>query len=221
VKSLQLEQKPIDPVEQEKSAKNPLLEHVCQDGEKNEDAHKADGGKGHDKLKNRRPKLSFKELLAKYEKIAEANITNRPKKVQSSKSPPNHKFQEWNWQGDRSHVPATYSPFEQPIPMSYGSQPAYFYLYSSWGWFDQEAHVPSYFRPQYIEYAAPRYLERSSSCKDRFDQNRSGAQPKKKVVNQVCRVKYDGRKKENSDLSFNIIGAKSEQKKVRVPKVKK
>jgi hypothetical protein len=45
--------------------------------------------------------------------------------------------------------------------MSYGSQPTYFYPYSSWGWFDQEAHIPSYFRPQYMEYAAPRYLQKS------------------------------------------------------------
>jgi hypothetical protein len=112
------------------------------------------------------------------------------------------------------------------------------------GWFDQEAHVPSYFRPQYIEYAAPRHSERSSSCKDHFDQNRSGVQPKKKVVKQVYRVKYDDRKKKSSDLnstiekpitllknlaidgkkvwksSINILGAKSEQKKVRVSKVK-
>jgi hypothetical protein len=71
-----------------------------------------------------------------------------------------------------------------------------------------------------------------------------GAQPKKKVVKQVYRVKYVGRKKKSSDLnstiekpitllknsaidgkevgksSINILGAKSEQKKVRVPKVK-
>jgi hypothetical protein len=78
-------------------AKDPPLKHVYQDVEKKEDAHKADGGKVCNKLKNRRPKLSFKELLAKYEKIAEANVTNRPKKVQSSKSPPKHEFQEWNW----------------------------------------------------------------------------------------------------------------------------
>jgi hypothetical protein len=76
VKSLQLKQRPIDPVEQEKSAKDPPLEHIYQDGKKKEDAHKADGGKGRDKLKNRRPKLSLQELLAKYEKIAEANVTN-------------------------------------------------------------------------------------------------------------------------------------------------
>jgi hypothetical protein len=119
VKSLQLEQKPIDPIEQGESAKNPPLEHVYQDGKK-EDSHKVNERKGRDKLKNRRPKLSFKKLLAKYEKIAEANVNNRPKKVPSSKLNPKCKSQEWNWQGHRSHAAATYSPFEQPIPMSYG-----------------------------------------------------------------------------------------------------
>ena len=43
------------------------MEHVCQDGKK-EDARKANGGKGHDKQRSRRLKLSFEELLAKYEK---------------------------------------------------------------------------------------------------------------------------------------------------------
>jgi hypothetical protein len=79
------------------------------------------GGKGHGKQRTRRLELSFEELLAKYEKIEEANIANRPKKVPSSKLPPTFKSQEWNWQGDRSHAAATYSPFEQPIPMLNGS----------------------------------------------------------------------------------------------------
>jgi hypothetical protein len=129
--------------------------------------------------------------------------------------------------------------------MSYGPQPTYFYPYSSWGWFDEEAHVPPYFRPEYVEYAAPRHLERSSSCKDHFDQNRSGAQPKKKAVKQVYRVNYDGQKEKSSYLnstiekpitllknpaidgkevgksSIDILGAKSKQKKVGVPKIKK
>jgi hypothetical protein len=96
VKSLQLKQKLIDPVEQGESTKDPPLEHVYQDGKKKEDAHKADGGKGHDKQKSRRPKLNFEELLAKYKKIAEANVTSRPKKVQSSRLPSKHKSQEWN-----------------------------------------------------------------------------------------------------------------------------
>jgi len=95
LKSLQPKQKPIDLVEQGESAKDPPLEHVCQDGEK-EDARKANGGKGHDKQRSRRPKLSFEELLAKYEKIAKTNVTNRQKKIQLSKLPPKHKSQEWN-----------------------------------------------------------------------------------------------------------------------------
>jgi hypothetical protein len=47
------------------------LKHVHQDGEKKEeDAHKVNGDKGHDKEKSRRLKLSFEELLAKYKKKA-------------------------------------------------------------------------------------------------------------------------------------------------------
>ena len=80
---------------------------------------------------------------------------------------------------------------------------------------------------------------------DRFDQNRSGAQPKKKVVKQVYCMKYDGWKKKSLDpnstiekpitllknlaidgkevgkSSIDILGAKSEQKKVGVPKSRK
>ena len=93
------------------------MDYVYEDGEKREDAHSADGGKGRDKERTRRSKLSFEELLVKYKKEAEANVTNRPKKVRSSKLPPKRKSQEWNWQGERSHIAATYSPFEHPIPM--------------------------------------------------------------------------------------------------------
>jgi hypothetical protein len=75
------------------------LKHIYQDEDK-EDAHTADRGKGCDKLKNRRPKLSLKKHLAKYEKMAEENVTNRSKKVESSKLPPKHKSREWNWQID-------------------------------------------------------------------------------------------------------------------------
>jgi hypothetical protein len=120
VKYLRLEKKPIDSIEQGESAENPPLEHVYQDEKKGEDAHKANGGKGHGKQRTRRPELSFEELLAKYEKIGEANIANQSKKVQSSKLPPKHKSQEWNWQGNESYAATTYYPFEQPIPMYYG-----------------------------------------------------------------------------------------------------
>ena len=80
MKSLQLKQRPIDPIEKGESAKDPSLEHVYQDGEE-KDVHRVDGGKGRDKQRSRRPKLGFEELLPKYKKIAEANVTSRPKKV--------------------------------------------------------------------------------------------------------------------------------------------
>jgi ribosomal protein L7/L12 len=129
--------------------------------------------------------------------------------------------------------------------MYYGPQPTHFHPYSPWGWSDEETHLPSYYRSQYIEYATPTYSEKLSSYKDRFDQNRSGAQAKKKVVKQVYRVKYDGRKKKSSYLnstiekpitllknpandgkeveksSFGVVGAKFEQNKMKVPKIKK
>ena len=129
VKSLQLKQRSINPVEQGESAKDPPLERVYQDGEKKEDAHKVDGGKDSDKQRTKRLKLSFEELLAKYKKEVEANVANRPKKVQS-RVPPKRKSHEWNWQGDRPDAAATYSSFEQPIHMSYGPQPTYFHPYS-------------------------------------------------------------------------------------------
>jgi arylsulfatase A-like enzyme len=109
-----------------------------------------------------------------------------------------------DWQGDRSHAAGTQPSFEQPISMSYGPRPTYFYPYSSWGWFDQEAHVPSYFRPQYIEYASPRYTERLSFYKDYFDQIQSRAQSKKKMLKQFYRVKYDAYKNKSSDLNATI-----------------
>ena len=51
VKSLQLKQRSINLIEQGGSVKDTPLKHVYQNGKK-EDAHKADGGKGHDKQRS-------------------------------------------------------------------------------------------------------------------------------------------------------------------------
>jgi hypothetical protein len=121
--------------------------------------------------------------------------------------------------------------------------------HSSWGWYDTRAHLSSYYRPYYIEYAAPRRLtfEGQSHVKSRFNQkNRFGAQGKKKtVIKQVCCVKKDGCKDASSDLISNdkkpikvletsatvgkevkqiIINDRivnSEQRRLEVPKIKK
>lgn len=44
------------------------MKYSYQDGEKKEDVHRVDGGKGHNKQKNKKPKLIFNELLTKYKK---------------------------------------------------------------------------------------------------------------------------------------------------------
>ena len=53
MKSLQLKQRSIDPIERGESAKDPPLKHVYPDKEKRVDAHIAIGGKHHDKQKSR------------------------------------------------------------------------------------------------------------------------------------------------------------------------
>jgi hypothetical protein len=69
VKSLRLEQKPIDSIEQWESVENPPLEHVCQDEKKGEDAHKANGGKGHGKPIKESPiiKITSKAQISRVE----------------------------------------------------------------------------------------------------------------------------------------------------------
>lgn len=69
------------------------------------------------------------------------------------------------------------------------------------GLIKSEAHVLPYFRPYYTRYTTPRYLENLSYYKDRFDQNRSGAQPKKKMFKQIYHVKKDGQKDKSSDMN--------------------
>ena len=46
------------------------MKHAYQDKEKKAYAHRADGGKDHDKHQSKMPKLSFDELVAKNKKEA-------------------------------------------------------------------------------------------------------------------------------------------------------
>jgi hypothetical protein len=50
----------------------------------------ANGGKDHGKHNGKRPKLTFDEILAKYQKDNEAKRANRSNKVKSSRLPPKH-----------------------------------------------------------------------------------------------------------------------------------
>jgi hypothetical protein len=118
------------------------------------------GGKGCDKQKGKRPKVTFEQLLAKYHKQIKAKDVDqtgiaKPSRapLKPSKSPPKHKSRNQDWRGEEFRASATYPPFEPPIPMQYGSSPSYFHLYPSWGWYDSNAYSSSYLRPHNIEYS--------------------------------------------------------------------
>ena len=119
--------------------------------------------------------------------------------------------------------------------------------YSSWDRYDTRAHSPSYFKPSHQYYAAPRRSTfEQSHVKDRFNHKESvwSSRKKKEVVKQVYRLKRDGHKSATSDLISNVKepmkvltlatkdnkmkqsivesqNVKSEEKKLRVHKVKK
>jgi hypothetical protein len=116
----------------------------------------ANGGKDHVKHNGKRPKLTFDELLAKYQKDKEAKLANRSNKVKSSRLPPKHNSGNWNWEGKSFHAAATYSPFEPSMSVSCAPYNTSDHPYSSWGWSDSWTHTPSCCRPYHVEYAAPR-----------------------------------------------------------------
>lgn len=113
--------------------------------------------------------------------------------------------------------------------------------YPSWDRYDTRAHSPSYFRLSHQYYAASRRSTfEQLHVKDRFNHKESVKSSRKdeEVVKQVYRVKRDGRKSATSDLISNKkepikvltlatkgneasqSSAKSEDKKLRVHKVK-
>jgi hypothetical protein len=91
-----------------------------------------DGGVDRVKHNGKRPKITFDELLAKYQKDNEAKRANRSNKVKSSRLPPKHNFGNWNQQGKSFHSAATHSPFEPSVPVSYAPYPTSAHRYSSW-----------------------------------------------------------------------------------------
>jgi hypothetical protein len=174
------------------------------------------GGKDHVKHNGKKLKLTFAELLAKYQKDNEAKRANRSNDVKYSRFPPRHNYGNWNRQRKGFHSATTYSPFEPSMLVSYAPYPTSDHPYLSWGWSDSWTHTPSYFRPYHVEYAAPRRPSRARQPyveSDRFEYKWSSAQNKKKFVKQVYQVKRDGHKDKSSDLNsvnkkpINVLSA--------------
>ena len=134
------------------------------------------------------------------------------------------------------------------MPMPWMPPYAHVNPYPSWDRYDTRAHSPSYYKPSHQYYAAPRrpMFSEQSYVQDRFNKKESVRSSRKKldVVQQVYRVKKDGRKSANSDFILkdkepikrltlatkgkevkqSIVknqSAKSEEKKLEVPKARK
>ena len=117
---------------------------------------KTNRGEDRNRQKGRKPKPSFDELLAKYLLENEAKCANRSNNIKSSRLPPKPKSRSWNWQKKNLHAAASYFPLGPSMPISQAPLPTSLDRYSSRRWDDPWAHTPSYFRPYYVEYAAPR-----------------------------------------------------------------
>ena len=94
---------------------------------------KINGGEDRNKHKNRKPKLSFDELLAKYLKGNEAKRVNRSNDVKSSRVPPKHNSRSWNWQRKNFHPAASYFPLGPSMPIPQAPHPTSLDRYSSRG----------------------------------------------------------------------------------------
>jgi hypothetical protein len=92
------------------------------------------GGKDHVKHNGKKPKLTFAELLAKYQKNNEAKRANWSNDAKYSRLPPRHNYGNRNRQRKGFYSPITYSPFEPSMPVSHAPYPTSDDPYSSWGW---------------------------------------------------------------------------------------
>src|SRR3954468_5161232 len=85
----------------------------------NIDARKTKESKGRDKRKGKKPKVTFAQLLEKYQKISEEKNAYRPSNSKASRSPPRRKFEEQYWQSDKLNTSYSYPYFGPPIPASW------------------------------------------------------------------------------------------------------
>ena len=111
--------------------------------------------KGRNKHKGKKPKVTFAQLLEKYQKMSEEKIAHRPSDSKASRSPPRRKSKDRYWQKGNFNASYSYPYFGQPIPISWIVPYASSYLYSSWDNYDSWAHYPYHSRPSNPNYADP------------------------------------------------------------------
>ena len=170
------------------------------------DESKPKGNKGRNKCKCKRSKITFAELLDKYQKKSEKKNAYQPNHAKKPRSPPRHKYEDRYWKSDNFNATYSYPYFGPPMPMPWMPPYAHIDPYSSWDRYDTRADSPSYFRTSHQYYVAPRRSTfEQSHVKDRFNHKESvrSSRKKKEVVKQVYRVKRDCHKSATSDLISN------------------
>jgi hypothetical protein len=141
--------------------------------------------KGCGKHNKRKPKLTFEELLAKYQREADERSSARVKDFKPSKPRPRQKIFNVNRpQGKfhtlvpfQQHGPSMHRQWEYPFGMSYFYSPLYYYGL----WMSPE---PMHYRHLYHDWTAP-------TCIDRFNtKNRS---PKRPLFNTTFIDRFNAR----------------------------
>ena len=146
------------------------------------DASKTKGDKGRNKHKHKKSKVTFAQLLDKYQKKSEENGAYRPSNTKASRSPPRRKSKDRYWQEENFNATCSYPYFGPPMPMSWMPPYAHVDRYSSWDRYDTIAHSSSYSRPCHHYYAAPRRstFSKQSYVQDRFNKKESVQSSRKK-----------------------------------------
>ena len=169
-KSLPLKQRLINLIKQRTSAKDSPLRYVYQ--EKMGNAYRTGIGEGHLKHRNKKPKLTFKELLAKYQRENKAKSSYRPNNVEELRSHQKRKFEGRNWRRNGFLAAAPYSFSGPSMPTSHGYHRTDFCSYFPRDWYGPKTHPPSHLRPHHVQYAAQKSPVFESFSRDCFDQKK-------------------------------------------------
>ena len=159
--------------------------------------------KDRNKRKGKRSKITFAELLDKYQNKSEEKSAYWSSSSEASRSPRRRKSEDRYWQSENLNAAYSYPYFGPLMPMSWIHPYAHVNQYPSFDRYDTVAHSPSYFRPSHQHYATPRRstFDEQSHVKDHFNHKESvqSSRNKKEVVKQIYRVKKDGRKSAKSE----------------------
>ena len=81
------------------------------------DGRKTKGDKGRNKHKHKKSKVTFAQLLYKYQNKSEENGAYRSSNAKVSRSPPRRKSKDRYWQEDNFNATCSYLYFGSPMPM--------------------------------------------------------------------------------------------------------